>query len=82
MFGPLLAERGKYPRLKEAASDAFRTLQVAQAAEGIPRTTNRRDGGLGPDPGLSSLFIDGLVPHERIKSMAKEIIGNASLQVS
>ena len=36
MFGPILAERAKYPRLKEAVADAFRTLQVAQAADGRP----------------------------------------------
>ncbi len=83
MFGPILAERAKYPGLNEAATAAFRTLQVAQAAEGHPHENEHGAmAAWGLIHGLSSLFIDGLVPHERIESMAKEIIGNASLQVS
>ena len=37
MFGPILAERAKYPELNEAAATAFRYLQVTEAGEGRPR---------------------------------------------
>jgi AcrR family transcriptional regulator len=75
MFGPILAERAKYPRLKQAAADAFRTLQVAQAVDGSPGD-DEQDGmaAWGLLHGLSSLFIDGFVPEDRIPSLAQKII--------
>ena len=79
MFGPILAQRAKYPQLGEAAEEAFRVLQVAQAAGGLP-DEDERDAmaAWGLIHGLSSLFIDGLVPEERIESMAKQIIVSAA----
>ena len=79
MFGPLLAQRGKYPDLKEAAKETFRALQAAQAADGVP-PEDERDAMAAWSliHGLSALFIDGLVPEERIESMAKQIIVNAA----
>lgn len=76
MFGPLLAERAKYPRLKEAASETFRILQAAQSADGDPEGDGERDAmtAWGLIHGLSSLFIDGLVSEERIPSMTDTII--------
>ena len=75
MFGPLLAERGKYPRLKEAASDAFRTLQAAQAADGRHQDDEQDAmAAWSLIHGLSSLFIDGFVPEDRIPSLAEKII--------
>ena len=76
MFGPILAERTKYPRLREAATDAFRTLQVAQAADGHPGEDDAM-AAWGLIHGLSSLFIDGLVAEERIPSLAHSIIMTA-----
>ena len=81
MFGPILAERAKYPLLKEAAAEAFRTLGAAQAAAGKPHEDEHDAmAAWGLIHGLSSLFIDGLVPQRSIELMAKEIIGNASRQ--
>jgi AcrR family transcriptional regulator len=80
MFGPILADRSKYPRLKEAATDAFRTLQVAQLADGHPEGEGERGAMVawGLVHGLSSLFIDGLVPEERIHSFAERILTAAA----
>ena len=79
MFGPILAQRAKYPGLKEAAKETFRALQAAQAADGVP-PEDERDAmaAWGLIHGLSSLFIEGLVPEERIESMAKQIIVSAA----
>ena len=83
MFGPILAERAKYPPLKQAAAEAFRTFRAAQAAAGHP-DEDEHDAlaAWGLIHGLSSLFIEGLVPQRRIDSMATEIIGKASRRVS
>jgi AcrR family transcriptional regulator len=79
MFGPILSQRAKYPGLKEAAKEAFRVLQVATAADGIPHEDERDAmAAWGLMHGLSSLFIDQLVPEERIESMAKQIIVSAA----
>ena len=65
MFGPILAERARYPELNEAASTAFRYLQVTDAGEGRPRQEEPEAmAAWGSIHGLSALFIDGLVPEK------------------
>lgn len=76
MFGPVLVERAKYPGLNEAAGAVFDLLQrmVADADE-RPREENAAAmGAWGLVHGLSSLFIDGLVPEGRVRGLAEEIL--------
>ncbi len=82
MFGPILAQRVKYPGLQKAVAEAFGILQAVQGNNGRPREDERDEmAGWVLIHGLSSLLIDDLVPQERIEPMVKEIIGNASLRV-
>ena len=75
MFGPILAERAKYPGLKEAASEVFRLLQVSEALDGVTQEGDRDAMAAWTlIHGLSSLFINGLVPQEHIKSLAETTI--------
>jgi hypothetical protein len=71
-----LVERAKYPGLNEAAGAVFDLLQrmVADADE-RPREENAAAmGAWGLVHGLSSLFIDGLVPEGRVRGLAEEIL--------
>jgi AcrR family transcriptional regulator len=78
MFGSILADRAKYPRLNKAATDAFRTLQTAISAGGDLRDDAPDSmAAWGLVHGLSSLFIDGLVPEERIQQMTESILTSA-----
>jgi hypothetical protein len=76
MFGPILVERAKYPDLNEAASVVFGSLQrVAVSAGEWPREDNAAGmAAWGLVHGLSSLFIDGLVPEWRARGLANEIL--------
>jgi AcrR family transcriptional regulator len=75
MFGPILADRAKHPHLNKAATDAFRVLEVARSVDGHSGEGERDAlAAWGLIHGLSSLFIDGLVPEERIPSMAERIL--------
>lgn len=75
MFGPILAERAKFPHLNEAATEVFRVLQVAQTVAGRPQLDeNDALAAWGLIHGLASLFIGGLVPEERSLSFAKTIL--------
>ena len=76
MFGPLLVERGKYPVLNEAVDEAFGYLQQAvTGAEGTPKNDSPATmAAWGLVHGLSSLFIDGLVPESQARVMAEKIV--------
>ncbi len=79
MFGPILAERARYPELNEAASTAFRYLQVTDAGEGRPRQEEPEAmAAWGLIHGLSALFIDGLVPEEDIPALVERIFVTAA----
>jgi AcrR family transcriptional regulator len=78
MFGSILADRAKYPQLNKAATDAFRILKVAQSdghSDGEDKPHEMAAWSLMH--GLSSLFIDGLVPEQNIQSMMENILSNA-----
>jgi AcrR family transcriptional regulator len=76
MFGPILVERAKYPELDEAASAVFGLLQrIAVSADEQPREDNSAGmAAWGLVHGLSSLFIDGLVPETDARRMANQIL--------
>jgi AcrR family transcriptional regulator len=72
MFGPVLAERAKYPEL----AAAFRVVQrMVTGVEGAPEECTAAIAAWGLVHGLSGLFVDGLVPDRRARSLAQEIIG-------
>ena len=77
MFGPLLADRAKYPRLREAAKAAFRAFRVALAGGDAKGDELDSIAAWGLIHGLSSLFIEGLVPEERIQSVAEKVLATA-----
>ncbi|HZZ63217.1 MAG TPA: TetR/AcrR family transcriptional regulator [Roseiarcus sp.] len=76
MFGPILVERAKYPALNEAAKAAFDCVQrVASGVEGGRQEDNAASiAAWGLVHGLSSLFIDDLVPPSRARVLAEEIL--------
>jgi AcrR family transcriptional regulator len=76
MFGPILVERAKYPSLNEAAKAAFECVQrVASGVEGGRQEDNAASmAAWGLVHGLSSLFIDDLVPPSRARVLAEEIL--------
>ena len=76
MFGPLLADRERYPALNEAVNEAFDFLQKAvTGAEGTRQEDSPATlAAWGLVHGLSTLFIDGLVPESRARLMAEQIL--------
>ena len=80
MFGPILVERAKYADLNEAASALFDLLQrAAVGADERPREGHAPGmAAWGLVHGLSTLFIDGLVPETRARGLAKEIFVQTS----
>jgi len=76
MFGPLLVERGKYPSLNEAVNDALSLIQ--QVVTGEERRAHDDNpatlAAWGLVHGLSTLFIDGLVPESQARVMAEKIL--------
>jgi AcrR family transcriptional regulator len=76
MFGPVLLQRAKYAELDEAARAVFGLLQrVAVSADKRPREDNAAGmAAWGLVHGLSSLFIDGLVPETYARGMANSIL--------
>ena len=75
MFGPVLVARAKYPELNEAAGAVFDLLQrLAVGADEGPHEDNSAGmAAWGLVHGLSSLFIDGLVPETHARGLASEI---------
>src|SRR5271165_3125842 len=76
MFGPILLQRAKYPELDEAARAVFGLLQrIAVSADEQRREDNSAGMAVwGLVHGLSSLFIDGLVPETYARGMANAIL--------
>jgi AcrR family transcriptional regulator len=76
MFGPILVQRAKHPELDEAARAVFALFQrVAVSADERQREDNSAGmAAWGLVHGLSSLFIDGLVPEAYARGMANQIL--------
>jgi hypothetical protein len=70
MFGPVLAERAKYPELAAAFSVVQR---MVTGVEGPPEESTAAIAAWGLAHGLSNLFVDGLVPEARAGSLTEEI---------
>jgi AcrR family transcriptional regulator len=78
MFGPILVERKKYPALNEAAGAAFDFLRSAVAGEDeASRDDPAAIAAWGLVHGLSSLFIDDLIPEEHARGLAQQIFVQA-----
>ena len=72
MFGPILAERAKYPEL----SAAFDVVQrMITGVKGQPSESTAAVAAWGLVHGLSVLFVDNLIPEARAGCLAEEIIG-------
>ena len=72
MFGPILAERAKYPEL----SAAFNVVQrMVTGIEGPPEQSTAAIAAWGLVHGLSALLVDNLVSEARAGCLAEEIIG-------
>src|SRR5579871_1459717 len=74
MFGPVLAERAKYPQLDEAAQAAFGLLERAADEDAADRRSPRAVRGWALVHGLASLTIDGLIPKGEAHALAEEIL--------
>jgi AcrR family transcriptional regulator len=76
MFGPILLQRAKYPELDEAARAVFGLLQrFSVSVDEQPREDNAAGmAAWGLVHGLSTLFIDGLVPETYARGMANAIL--------
>ena len=76
MFGPILVERAKYPGLNAAADSVFNLLQriAVSADQGTHEDNSAGMAAWGLVHGLSSLFIDGLVPETSARGLASEIL--------
>jgi AcrR family transcriptional regulator len=72
MFGPILAQRAKYPELSAALSVVQR---MVTGVDGPPEESATAIAAWGLVHGLSALFVDGLVPEARAGRLAEEIIG-------
>ena len=81
MFGPLLVDRARYPGLNNAAGATMALIQRATAA--AQARPDEQDAGAmatwGLVHGISSLFIDGLVPEENARGMAEQILARAGM---
>jgi AcrR family transcriptional regulator len=71
MFGPILAERAKYPELA-AGFDVVKRM-VARAADRPSEEDPAALAAWGLIHGLSALFIDGFVPEPHARNLAEEV---------
>ena len=79
MFGPVLADRAKYPELKDAAANAFRFMQAADSPDDPTlEVKSKTMATWGLIHGLSSMCIDGLIPEERVAPLAQDILTSAA----
>jgi AcrR family transcriptional regulator len=75
MFGPILLERAKYPKLSEAAEVTFNNLHWAAGRGSEPRNKNvEAMAAWSLLHGLSFLIIEGLVPEENARALAEAIL--------
>ena len=81
MFGPILAERGKYPALQAASTDVEAML-VRGVADLDPRPLNDNPAAMaawGLVHGLAHLIVDGFFPAARAMVQAEEILAKIRL---
>jgi AcrR family transcriptional regulator len=81
MFGPILAERAKYPALK-SASDAVGVVLMRNVADIDGRPFDENVAAMaawGLVHGLSHLFVDGFVSAARSLALAEEILAKTRL---
>jgi AcrR family transcriptional regulator len=81
MFGPVLAERTKYPAL-QAASAEVEGLLLRGVTDIDPRPLNDNNAAMaawGLVHGLAHLIVDGLFPLTRATIQAEEILGKIRL---
>jgi AcrR family transcriptional regulator len=75
MFGPLMANREKYPELKSAADEAFNWLrsavQTKAHAQQDPELAAIAAWGLVH--GLAHLFLDGILPQAEAETLTRAI---------
>jgi AcrR family transcriptional regulator len=69
MFGPILAERAKYPEL----AAGFDLIKRIVARAGPSEETAAAIAAWGLIHGLSAVLIDGLVPEPHARSLAEEV---------
>jgi AcrR family transcriptional regulator len=72
MFGPVLAERAKYPQLEEAARAAFGALE--RAADTEDGQSPKALGDWALVHGLAALAIDGLIPKTQVHALTEQIL--------
>jgi AcrR family transcriptional regulator len=81
MFGPILAERTKYPALLTASADVEAML-VRGVTDLDPRPLNDNHAAMaawGLVHGLAHLIVDGFFPAARAKVQAEEILAKIRL---
>ena len=81
MFGPVLAERAKYPTL-QAASVAVEAMLVSGVTDLDPRPLEENLAAMaawGVVHGLAHLIVDGFFPAARGKLQAEEILAKIRL---
>jgi hypothetical protein len=81
MFGPILAERTKYPAL-QAASAGVEAMLVRGVSELDKRPLNDNQAAMaawGLVHGLAHLIVDGFFPAGRATVQAEEILGKIRL---
>ncbi len=80
MFGPLLALKTKYPALRNAANAAFQVIEGAGLVAHEPK--EHRDtaamAAWGLIHGLSSLFIENVIPAADARQLAVNILSTAN----
>ena len=81
MFGPVLAERAKYPALL-AATNGVETLLLRGVADRDQRPLDENLAAMaawGLVHGLSNLVVDGFIPAARASTLAAEILAATRL---
>jgi AcrR family transcriptional regulator len=81
MFGPVLAERAKYPAL-QSATDGVEALLLRGVADLDQRPLHHNlaaMGAWGLVHGLSHLVVDGFIPAARASGLAEEILAGTRL---
>jgi AcrR family transcriptional regulator len=81
MFGPVLAERAKYPAL-QAATESVEALLLRGVADLDRRPLDNNLAAMaawGLVHGLSNLVVDGFIPGARAAGLAEEILARTRL---
>lgn len=81
MFGPVLAQRAKYPAL-QAATDVVEALLLRRVADLDQRPLDGNPAAMGAwglVHGLSNLVVDDFIPAARAASLAEQILAGTRL---